>query len=57
MMSMKMHTSLPLILLLGASMLPERANAHTDQKHQIPNRSSIVIFLPNLGLVFFLRIQ
>jgi len=30
MMSMKMHTSLPLILLLGASMLPERANAQTD---------------------------
>jgi hypothetical protein len=29
MMSMKMHTSLPLILLLGASVLPERANAQT----------------------------
>jgi hypothetical protein len=29
MMSMRMHTSLALILLLGASMLPERANAQT----------------------------
>jgi hypothetical protein len=30
MMSMRMHTSLPLILLLGASILPERANAQAN---------------------------
>jgi hypothetical protein len=30
MMSMRMRTSLPLILLLGASMFPERANAQTS---------------------------
>src|SRR5437016_6672410 len=44
MMSMKMHTSLPLILLLGASMLPERANAQTDQKHQIPIEAQFSFF-------------
>src|SRR6266568_3154446 len=30
MMSMRMHASLPLILLLGASILPERANAQAN---------------------------
>src|SRR6266478_4348714 len=44
MMSMKMHTSLPLILLLGASMLPERASAQTDQKHQIPIEAQLSFF-------------
>jgi hypothetical protein len=38
MMSMRMHTSLPLMLLLGASMLPNRAHAQANtQSNPAPN--------------------
>jgi len=42
MMSMRMHTSLPLILLLGGSMLPERANAQTGPDSSVAPSSPAV---------------